>query len=357
VLVLAYSKEIAMQITTSPTISRIGKPRRLFTRLKRVLLAVLALLIGLVGLGAGYEAIASVGDATRYPAPGQLVDIGGYRMHIHCMGSGSPTVVLNSGAGGFSAEWRLVQPELAKTARVCTFDRAGMGWSEPGPAPRSPAHIADELHALLTNAGIDEPIVLVAHSAGGKHARLYARRHPERVAGIVLVDARSEHVDDHLTPEQAAAERAESQEFQNQVAILSRFGVVRLLWAWGWPKALPATANLAPETRQLIGIVQARPQHQATSTSETDDARIDNDSLRDATLGATPLVVLAAGRTMQQTPNWRESQHYQAGLSTNSRLVVAEGSDHSIHWDRPALVIDAVRAVIAAARTGQALVQ
>jgi len=321
------------------------------------LLGVLALLIGLVILGAGYEAIMASGDATRYPPPDQLVDVGSYRMHISCMGAGTPTVVLNSGAGGFSAEWSLVQPELAKTTRVCAFDRAGMGWSEPGPAPRSPAHIADELHTLLTNAGIDGPIVLVAHSAGGKHARLYAQRHAEQVAGIVLVDARSEYVDDRLTPERAAAERAEYQGFQSQIATLSRFGVVRLIWSWGWPKALPVAAKLAPETRQLIGILQARPQHQATSLSETDDARLDNAALRDATLGATPLVVLEAGRSMQQLPNWRESQDYQAGLSTNSRLIVAEGSDHSIHWDRPALVIDAVRAVIAAALTDQPLAQ
>jgi pimeloyl-ACP methyl ester carboxylesterase len=308
-------------------------------------------------LGVSYEAIMSSGDATRYPAPGQLVDVGGYRMHIHCMGAGMPTVVLNSGAGGFSAEWGLVQPELAKTTRVCAFDRAGMGWSEPGPAPRSPAHIADELHTLLTNAGIEGPLVLVAHSAGGKHARLFAQHHPEHVAGIVLVDARSEYVDDHLTPAQTAAERAGFESFQSQVATLSRFGVIRLIWSWAWPYALPVTAKLTPESRQLIGILQARPLHQATSLSENETANADNAALRDATLGATPLVVLAAGRTMQQVPNWRESQDYQAELSTNSRLIVAEGSDHSIHWDRPALVIDAVRAVIEAAHTGQSLAQ
>jgi pimeloyl-ACP methyl ester carboxylesterase len=345
-----------MNITSSPTMLSIGKPRMIIW-LKRILLGLLALLIGLAGLGAGYEAIASAGDATRYPAPGQLVDVGGYRMHIHCIGAGTPTVVLNSGAGGFSAEWGLVQPELSKTTRVCAFDRAGMGWSEPGPAPRSPAHIADELHTLLTNAGIAGPLVLVAHSAGGKHARLYAQRHPEHVAGIVLVDARSEYVDDHLTPAQTAAERAGFESFQSQVATLSRFGVIRLIWSWAWPYALPVTAKLTPETRQLIGILQARPLHQATSLSENESASADNAVLRDASLGAIPLVVLEAGRTMQQIPNWRESQDYQAGLSTNSRLIVADDSDHSIHWDRPAIVIDAVRAVIEAAHTGQSLAQ
>src|SRR5215207_3078209 len=104
-----------MRYTLSPsTSSTIGKPRRLVMKLMRALLAVLALLLGLVALGAGYEAIAAAGDATRYPPPGQLVDVGGYHMHISCMGSGSPTVVLNSGAGGFSAAWSLVQPKLAK---------------------------------------------------------------------------------------------------------------------------------------------------------------------------------------------------------------------------------------------------
>jgi pimeloyl-ACP methyl ester carboxylesterase len=124
-----------------------------------------------------------------------------------------------------------------------------------------------------------------------------------------------------------------------------------LIWAWGWPKALPVTAHLRPETRQLIGILQARPQHLATSRSETEAARLNNDTLRGATLGDTPLVVLGAGRMMQQVPNWRESQVYQAGLSTNSRLIIAEDSDHSIHWDRPGLVIDTVRAMIEAAHT------
>jgi pimeloyl-ACP methyl ester carboxylesterase len=164
-------------------------------------------------------------------------------------------------------------------------------------------------------------------------------------------------VDDHQTPEQVAAEHSEVAGFQSQVATLARFGVIRLIWSWGWPKALPVTAKLAPETRQLIGIVQARPQHISTSLSETDAARLDNAALRNATLGATPLVVLEAGRTMQQIPNWRESQEYQARLSTNSRLIVAEGSDHSIHWDQPGLVMDAVRTVLAAARAGRALAQ
>ncbi|HEU5098756.1 MAG TPA: hypothetical protein VFU22_07045, partial [Roseiflexaceae bacterium] len=127
-----------MRIAASPTTRPAVRPPRLrvFSWLKRALLGVFALLIGLGGVGASYEVMMAAGDATRYPAPGQLVDVGGYKMHITCVGAGSPTVVLNSGAGGFSAEWSLVQPELAKTNRVYAFDRAGLGWSELGPEPR-----------------------------------------------------------------------------------------------------------------------------------------------------------------------------------------------------------------------------
>ena len=158
--------------------------------------------------GATYEAIMAAGDDKRYPPPGQLVDVGGYRLHLHCIGQGSPTVVLDAGLGAFSLDWGAVQPQIATSTRVCAYDRAGLGWSEPGPTPRSPQQFADELHALLTNAGVEGPYVLVAHSISGKTARLFASQHPNEVAGMVLVDARHESVDEHLTPEQLAAEDA-----------------------------------------------------------------------------------------------------------------------------------------------------
>ena len=139
-------------------------------------------LLGLVAIlavcGATYEAIAGVGDATAYPAPGRLVDVGGYKLHLDCQGTGSPTVVLDAGLGGSSLDWTLVQPELATTTRVCTYDRAGMGWSDAGPMPRSPSHIAEELHVLLTNAGVAGPYVLVGHSLGGKNIRIFGACRP-----------------------------------------------------------------------------------------------------------------------------------------------------------------------------------
>jgi hypothetical protein len=132
----------------------------------RILLGLLALIVVLVASGASYEAIMAAGDASRYPARGQRVDVGGYRLHISCIGDGSPTVVLDAGQGGFSLDWSLIQPELATTTRVCAYDRAGYGWSDPSPQPRTPRQIPEELHTLLGNAGIEGPYVLVGTSSG-----------------------------------------------------------------------------------------------------------------------------------------------------------------------------------------------
>ena len=155
----------------------------------RILLGLLALIVLEAASGATYEAIMAAGDTKRYPSRGQLVDVGGYRLHLHCVGEGSPTVVLDAGLGAFSLDWGAVQPQIAATTRVCAYDRAGLGWSEPGPRPRSPQQFADELHTLLTNAGVEGPYVLVAHSISGKTARLFASQHPNEVAGMVLIDA------------------------------------------------------------------------------------------------------------------------------------------------------------------------
>jgi pimeloyl-ACP methyl ester carboxylesterase len=271
------------------------------------------------------------------------------------VGTGSPTVVLASGAGGFSAEWSAVQPHLAQTTRVCAYDRAGLGWSEPGPGPRAPERIADELHTLLVNAGEPGPYVLVAHSAGGKHARLFAQQHPQEVAGIVLVDPRSEYIEDHQTAGQADAERAGAQGFRRMLTVMRSVGLLRLTWASLWPSALPVTAKLPYDLRETFGVLESRPGHIVTSQAEDDSAAMDNDLLRGAALGDIPLAVLGAGTNVEHIPNWRESLEYQAGLSTNSRLSIVPGSDHSIHWEDPALVASVVRDVIGAARTSEPL--
>jgi pimeloyl-ACP methyl ester carboxylesterase len=306
------------------------------------LAAVVGLIAVLALVGASYEAIAAAGDARRYPPPGQLVDVGGYRLHIQCVGAGSPTVVLDAGLGGSSLDWSLVQPELGSTARVCAYDRAGMGWSDPSPQPRTPRQIADELHTLLTNAGIAGPYVLVGHSLAGKNVRLFALQHPDQVAGMVLVDTRSEYVDANTSPAEVQAFQQALAAQASQYRVARSLGLVRLIGAslWGGP-AMPR------ETRTEGMLLTTSQRGVDAQTAEGLERAADDAQLQAApSLGDRPLIVLAAGQNMAQTPYWAEAQRRQAALSTNGRLIIAEGSRHYIHWDQPTLVIDAVRQVI-----------
>ncbi|HZI74994.1 MAG TPA: alpha/beta hydrolase, partial [Gemmatimonadales bacterium] len=163
--------------------------RRVLRAIGRTLAALVGLIVVLGLVGASYESAAEAADVRAYPPPGQLVDVGGYRLHINCTGTGSPTVVIESGWGDMSAAWGWVQPEVAKTTRVCTYDRAGMGWSEASPEPRVAREYAKELHTLLANAHETGPYVLVGHSMGGFTVLVYAHDYPADVSGLVLVDS------------------------------------------------------------------------------------------------------------------------------------------------------------------------
>jgi pimeloyl-ACP methyl ester carboxylesterase len=142
-----------------------------------------------VAIGAIYQGIASAHDKYRYPPPGQLIDVGGYRLHLYCTGNGSPTVVLNSASFDTVSDWVWIQPKIAKVTRVCAYDRAGLGWSDFGPEPHDPQQNSRQLHALLTKAGVQGPLLLIGHSFGGLYARHYAAQYPEDVAGMVLIEA------------------------------------------------------------------------------------------------------------------------------------------------------------------------
>jgi pimeloyl-ACP methyl ester carboxylesterase len=310
-------------------------------------LGLAAVLIGGLGLaGAGYEAIASRGDDRAYPPPGQMLDVGGYRLHLHCVGTGSPTVVLDAGLGGMSLDWSLVQADLAITTRVCSYDRAGMGWSDPSPLPRTPENIARELHTLLTSAGIEGPYVLVGHSLAGKNVRLFAALYPDLVAGMVLVDARSEYVDARTSP-------AEAQSFLRSMA--AQNGAYRIARALGlirlFGQGLFSPPTMLAETRTAMALFGSDPQALATTNAEASERATDDAQLEAApSLGDRPLVVLASETNTTGLANWAEAQQQLAGLSTQGRLIVPAGSGHYIHWDHPAVVIDAVTEVVGQVR-------
>jgi len=254
-------------------------------------------------------------------------------------------VVMDAGLGGSSLDWNLVQEEAASTTRVCSYDRAGMGWSDVSPLPRNPGQIAEELHTLLINAGVPGPYVLVGHSLAGKNIRMFASAHPDDVAGMVLVDARSEHVDALTTKAEADGFRAALGMQGTLYALARRFGVAR---------AFGATLVGAPLVSSAVASEMALRQTQGTAIEETTKeglARSNNDpELASSSLGSIPLVVIAAGSSMASIPNWSTAQVELAALSTEGRLVVAAQSGHAVQLEDPGVVLDAIYDVVSNAR-------
>jgi pimeloyl-ACP methyl ester carboxylesterase len=261
------------------------------------------------------------------------------------MGKGRPTVILDAGLGGTSRDWVLVQARLAAHTRVCAYDRAGMGYSDPGPEPRSAARIADELGKLLETAGVPGPYVLVAHSLSGKSARLLAAEHPEDVAGMVLVDTRSEKIDAATPLYEGEAFAAALKRQAILLTLARKLGLVRLMGSM-----VGDAAGLPPGVATEMTLLQTQPQSLRATTSEGLARSMDDAALNGASLGAIPLVVIGAGNSMASIPGWAEAQAELAELSGEGQLVVAEGSSHLVQIDQPEIVIDAVISVLGAAR-------
>ena len=186
-------------MTTSVPVN--SRKRPFFRWIRYLLMGFLSLLIALAFAGALYEGIESHRDRRLYHPPGRLVDIGGYRLHLYCVGQGSPTVILEAGGGNPWLSWYKVQPKVAAFTRVCAYDRAGLGWSDPSPRPRTAKVIAEELHTLLQNGGVTGPFVLVGHSLGGMDARMFANQYPSEVVGMVLVDSSHPDQENRFPPE------------------------------------------------------------------------------------------------------------------------------------------------------------
>jgi pimeloyl-ACP methyl ester carboxylesterase len=323
------------------------RKRGLSRLLFRSAVATVAAAAALAGCGAAYEAISSTYDAVTYPATGRLLDIGGYSLYLDCRGEGFPTIVMDAGLGGSSLNWSLVQPALAATSHVCTYDRAGMGRSESSPLPRTPARLADELHTLLARAGVPGPYLLVGHSLAGKTVRLFAGAHPDEVAGMVLVDARSEYVDARVPQAEADAFGAalETQGLLYRIARAS--GLAR-----AFATALIGAAVLPTATATEMVLQQTTPEAIAATTAEGMARAADDAALAGTSLGALPLVVIAADASLSELPKWQVAQVQMAALSSRGRLVVAGHSGHDVPIERPAVVIDAVRTVVSDIRSG-----
>ena len=300
--------------------------------------ASLAALLGLMLVGYFYESIAEAADAKAYPPPGQLVDVGGYRLHINCTGTGSPTVVIGAGLGDWSTTWAAyVQPEVAKTTRVCTYDRAGMGWSEAGPLPRDAAQFAKELHTLLQNANIPGPYVMVGHSLGGLVVRVFVHDYPSEVSGVVLIESMNPK---QLTQSPTVQSQSESrsQPFSLQAA-LARFGVVRLL------VKLPGIAPSVPANEDAYYPRYVRPQSlQATANESQGMPAAGAQAAAVKSFGDLPLIVLTA--KLNDLPSWPAWQTELLQLSSNSQQLFAEKSGHNVQAEEPDAAVEAINQMV-----------
>jgi pimeloyl-ACP methyl ester carboxylesterase len=325
---------------------------------RRVTAGLLSLVFVLACAGSIYQWIASKRDRRLNPPPGLLVDVGGYKMHLCCIGEGSPTVVLDSGVGDTWLAWYKVQPQIAQFTRVCSYDRAGMGWSDPSPKPRTSSVVAQELHTLLRNAGIMPPFVLVGHSFGGLNIRMYAGLYPPEVVGMVLVDATPDHFDRFPPELQNFNDTFLRKETWKQNTM--PLGIPRLM---GWCGKGP------PEIRSMLRTIDCR---LGPWREHLDEYHAGEESRAEVRavglLGNIPLVVLSHdpdhpnddfAKAMQKA--WDETQAELTHLSTNSAQVIAKASTHSIQLDRPDVVIAAIHKVVdqcrafSAAATGAGL--
>lgn len=293
------------------------------------------------------------------PPIGRLVDVGGYRLHLCCQGEGGPTVVMEAAIGETGLLWSLVQPAVAQRTRACVYDRAGLGWSDPSPRPRTAAVMVEELHALLVTAKVPGPYVLVGHSFGGLLVRLYAAHHAEEVAGLVLVD--SAHEEQYSRAPREIRDVLPELEEQGRKQLEG----LRALIASGSLDAgmLPVPPGLpGPAADTFRALVAASPNHVETLLAEQQTVQATLAELGAAgstNLGDLPMVVLSHGQPMalpDLAPEvnqaheriWQQLQVELAELSSRSRLVVAEGSGHYIQLERPQLVIEAIGQIVAA---------
>ena len=302
------------------------------------------LALGLAG-GAAFQAISTRSALRKFKPPGRLVDVGDHRVHLHCTGDvDGPTVVLESGFGGWSIDWASVQPQIARFASVCSYDRSGLGWSERTAGSPTRSEIASRLRTLLHTAGAPGPYVLVGHSLGGLYVRQFARDFPDETAGMVFVDSSHEEMGGRAS--ESDRKRARSRlRLLNYGRYLMPFGVQRLikqpvanastLRAIDQPAAYAIgyrTSSYFAVYDEIVGLLE-----------EGFDEAMKLEPVPDV-----PIVVLASAENLdgERGAFWEELQKELAELSSDGRYEVAKDSGHFIQVDRPELVVAAVKDVL-----------
>src|SRR5215207_1233274 len=304
---------------------------RILDFLKRSLIRVFLLGVVLALAGIIYQTAATESDQRKYPPPGALVNVGGYKMHIYCLGEGSPTVILEAANMGTVSNWAWIQPEVAKETRVCAYDRADSGWSDLSPEPNDTKQNAQVLHTLLSNANVPGPYVLIGHSFGGLYVRMYAEMYPEDVAGMVFIEGT---LPDGLKAlgKPDVMPNAPDADMMDATPFISKLGILRLV---SFP---PTDPNLPePQRSELQAylsstklaellkrqyhlfptlLAQVRPLYNAHS------------------LGDIPVAVVLGSEGDGGIEEWQDLFAGQAALSTNNILVTVDAANHVSLVDR-----------------------
>jgi pimeloyl-ACP methyl ester carboxylesterase len=303
-------------------------------------MVLLLTILLLFALGALYESLARRNDLQKYPPPGQLIDVGGFRLHLHCRGEGSPTVLLDAGLGDSSVVWTAVQEQLAQSYRVCSYDRAGIAWSDEGPLPRTAQAAIEELQTLLANAGESPPYLLVGHSAGANYMRLFANAYPEAVAGLVLVEP-------PILQEVTPAFVTVLVMLRRAIGVLARLGVVRLLGKAGWMGILFGGTAPPPEVSDRAGFLY-RAQSIKASIDETlalpETIREVNRAATPNAWGGWPVRIIAAYAGSAPKDILVQPLDRLVQLSSRGRLITVQGS-HFVHFENPEVVVEAVKEI------------
>ncbi len=322
---------------------RYGSGRRV---VERIMLSILAVVVVALGASTAFNALAAHHYWATHPVPGKIYTVDGYKMHMYCTGSGSPTIILDAGLGNDWTIWASTQPELSKTTRVCSYDRAGFGWSEARPGVRDANHIADELHGLLNQAGITGPIVLMGHSISGMYIRAYATRYPQNVAGLIFVDGSTPLQEDHMPAEISALMKK------------SQGGVELQLLKWAYIFGIPrdlGDCSKAPgldgSAGKLVAEDTCQPQVVTAGASEMKSFRQSGiETIHTGPYGDLPVLIFSQDPNHPHPPQiseksgralaaiWNQMQDDLKNLSTHSRRIIAKGSSHYVEIDRSDLV-------------------
>lgn len=328
---------------------------------------LLAALAGIVAAGAFYQAVFTARQRRLFPPPGSLIDVGGHRLHVVCAGEGTPPVLLESGIAASSLSWAAVQPKIATFTRVCAYDRAGLAWSDAPSSPRTFDRLLDELGIVIREVGFTDPAVLVGHSFGSLLVRAYGARHPERVAGLVLVDPPTEWI--VMTPARARMLRG-GRSLSRIGALLAHVGVVRgclALLSGGapgvprhfvrifGPTAARTLERLVGEVRKLPTevhpVVQALWCQPKCFLSMADHLRMfEREAAKMTALAPPPhlpvVVVSSAGHVPEQLAAHRRL----AESSARGRHVIAGRSAHWVQFDEPELIVGIVGEMVESAQ-------